>query len=168
MKNLFRFVVVVFGVTVATLAPELADARDFGLRSFGFRGGVSVNPDQFHGGVFVDAGRILSNVRLQPSFELGIGNGVRLGTVNVDTLYLLAPRPWRPFIGGGLGLNFVDVTSGVGQGRGLETALAFNVVGGIEWGTPRQGSKASHRYLIEGRFGIGDTPDFKISAGIIF
>lgn len=166
MKNLFRFVV--FGVTVATLAPEFADAQDFGLRSFGFRGGISANPDQFHGGVFVDAGRILSNVRLQPSFELGIGNGVRLGAANVDALYLLAPRSWRPFIGGGLGLNFVDVTNGVGQGRGFETALAFNVVGGIEWGTPREGSKASHRYLIEGRFGIGDTPDFKISAGIIF
>jgi hypothetical protein len=100
--------------------------------------------------------------------DLGIktwGNGVRLGALNLDALYIFSPRPWRPYAGGGLGINFIDVTEGVGQGRGLDVEAALNIVGGIEWGKLRAGFR---RYRAEARLGIGDTPDVKLTFGIAF
>jgi hypothetical protein len=146
------------------------------LRSFGARGGVSFNPDQFHLGVFADAGEILDRVRFQPGFELGLGNGVRLAAANADALYLFQPRPWTPYAGAGLGINFIDVTRGVGEGRGFDLEPVLNLIGGVEWGgasqsaSTRSGGRSGsrRRYLIEGRVGLGDTPDFKLTGGMSF
>jgi hypothetical protein len=143
-------------------------AQDLGLQCWGLRGGVSMNPDQFHFGVFADAGQLTRQVRFQPGFELGLGNGVRLGAANFDALYLFKPRPWRPYAGGGLGINFIDVTNGFGQGDGLGIEPVLNVVGGIEWGEGGKGSRSARRYLLEARLGLGDTPDFKVTAGLTF
>ena len=141
-------------------------AQELGLRAYGFRGGISLNPDQFHFGVYADAGRLTRNVRFQPSFDLGLGNGVRLGAVNLDAVYLFKPRRWQPYAGGGLGVNFIDVSRGYGQDSGLDIEPALNVVGGVEWGSYRR--RGFHRYLLEARLGLGDTPDFKMSAGVKF
>jgi len=140
-------------------------AQDIGLQSWGLRGGVSLNPDQFHFGVFVDAGHLTKDIRFQPGFELGLGNGVRLGAVNLDALYFLKPSSFRPYLGGGLGINFIDVTDGFSEEEGLQIKPAVNIVGGVEWG---EGGKGSRRYLLEARLGLGDTPDFKITAGLTF
>jgi hypothetical protein len=160
------------GLTVLTLwALSFVGAREaspqgIGYESFGLRAGISMNPDQFHGGVFADMGRLIDKVRLRPSFELGWGNGVFLGAANADALYFFSPRSWRPYAGGGLGVNFIEVTNGVGEGRGLEIEPVLNLVGGVEWGKSKEG--ASGRYLLEGRLGLGETPDFKLSFGLRF
>jgi len=162
-------------VTLSLTRPSTA--QDLGLRLLGFRGGVSLNPDQFHFGAFADAGQLTPHLRLQPSLEVGLGNGVRLAAANVDAIHLFAPRswsrfgspaPWRPYVGGGLGINFIDVSQGFGQTDGLTIEPVINVVGGVEWGVLRPRSSSSHRYLLEARVGLGDTPDFKLSAGITF
>ena len=57
------------------------------------------------------------------------------------------------------------MTEGRGNQGGLDLGAALNIVGGIEWGNLRAGFR---RYLIEGRLGLGDTPDFKLTAGIAF
>lgn len=145
------------GVSHASSAAEL------GMRHFGARGGVSTNPDQFQGGIFLEAGRI-SFIRIQPSFELGIGNGVRLGAANLDAVYPFSGASWRPYAGGGLGVNFIDVTDGVGEGRGLSVEPVLNVVGGVQ----RHSEGESRIYVIEARLGFGDTPDFKVMAGMTF
>ncbi len=153
-------------ILAATVLVGLSDtsaAADLGLRHFGARGGVSANPDQFHGGVFMDAGRI-SFVRLQPSFELGFGNGVRLGAANLDAVYPFSGSTWRPYAGGGLGVNFIDVTDGVGEGRGISIEPVLNVIGGVE----RHSKGDTRIYVIEARLGFGETPDFKIMAGLTF
>lgn len=154
---------VVVAGALATAPP--AAAQDLGFKSFGLRGGLSINPDQGTAGVFLNAGHFSRRVRFQPSFDLGFGDGVRLGTLNLDALYIFSPRPWRPYAGGGLGINFIDVTEGRGNQGGLDLGAALNIVGGIEWGNLRAGFR---RYLIEGRLGLGDTPDFKLTAGIAF
>jgi hypothetical protein len=142
-----------------------AAAQDLGFKSFGLRGGLSINPDQGTGGVFLNAGNFARRIRFQPSFDLGFGDGFRLGALNLDALYIFSPRPGRPYAGGGLGINFIDRTEGVGHGDGVDLEAAFNIVGGIEWGALRAGLR---RYLIEARLGLGDTPDFKLTAGITF
>ena len=149
-------------------ASQLCESAELGLRRFGVRAGVSMNPDQFHGGLFLDAGRIVSDLRFQPSFEFGIGNGVRLGAVNLDALHPLGGSAWRPYAGGGLGINFIDVTNGVGEARGFQLETVVNIVGGVEWGSGKPGSGSSYRYVVEGRLGLGDTPDFKLSFGLAF
>jgi len=151
--------------SVATATSAFAES--FGVRSYGFRGGVAANPDQFYGGLHLDAGRFTEKVRFQPSFEVGFGNGVVLGAANFDAHYLFSGKSFRPYAGGGLGLNVFDVTSGRGEGGGLDLGPALNLVGGVEWGT-RRGLKAVGRYLLETRVGLGDTPELKIAFGVSF
>lgn len=153
-------------VLLATASSGLA--QEIGVRSYGLRGGINTNPDQFNFGAHIDAGSLASRVRFQPSFELGLGNGVVLLATNFDAHYLFASRGFRPYAGGGLGINFIDVTSGIGRGGGLNIGPVLNLVGGVEWGAPRAGSRAFRRYLLELRVGMGDTPELKLVAGISF
>ena len=158
-----------FAATTLIGFADTSTALEFGIRHYGARGGISLNPDQFHGGLFLDAGRLTSSLWFQPSFEFGLGNGVWLAAANMDALYPFAGgRSMRPYLGGGVGFNFFDVQDGVGEGRGLEIEPVLNVVGGLEWGAPRRKSRAPFRYVLEARLGVGATPDFKISAGITF
>ena len=159
----------VLAVTTVTCFADTSTALEFGIRHYGARGGISMNPDQFHGGLFLDAGRLTSSLWFQPSFEFDLGNGVWLAAANMDVLYPFAGgSSMRPYLGGGVGFNFFDVSDGVGEGRGLEIEPVLNIVGGLEWGAGKRKSRAPFRYVLEGRLGIGATPDFKISAGITF
>ena len=166
LKKLLLMLLALSVIATPALARELE--LDLGVRSYGFRGGINMNPDQFNFGAHVDAGHLGSRVRLQPSVELGLGNGVTLAAVNFDAQYLFSARGWRPYAGGGLGVNFIDVTRGFGASRGLQIKPVVNAVAGVEWGTPKAGSGALRRYLLEARLGMGKTPDFKIVAGISF
>ena len=155
------------GLAILVLSSRPINAAELGIRHFGLRGGLSANPDQFHGGLSFEAGSFKKWL-LRPSFDLGFGNGVRLGAANFDALYPFSGKKWRPYAGGGLGLNFIDVTNGVGEGRGLDIEPVLNVVGGLEWaGTGRQ-SRATRRYIVEARVGLGETPDFKLTMGVVF
>ena len=151
-----------------TMATSTALGHELGVRSYGLRGGINMNPDQFNFGAHIDAGSLASRVRFQPSFELGLGNGVTLASANFDAHYLFTARRFRPYAGGGLGINFIDVTSGIGRGGGLNIEPVLNLVAGAEWGAPRPGSRAFRRYLLEVRVGMGDTPELKLVAGFSF
>src|SRR3972149_307517 len=121
MKTRLLCLVFLAGSITATAAL----GQELGVRSYGVRGGINMNPDHFNLVAHVDAG-------------------------------------------GGLGINFIDVSSGIGQGEGLNVEPVLNLVGGAEWGAPRPGSRAFRRYLVEARVGIGDTPELKLVAGFSF
>jgi hypothetical protein len=142
--------------------------QEIDLRSYGLRGGVNLNPDQFNFGAHLDVGRLTPRIRLQPSFELGFGNGVLLAATNFDAHYLFTARKFGPYAGGGIGINFIDVQNGIGRGGGLAIEPVLNLVGGAEWGAARAGSQAFRRYLLEARIGMGDTPELKLVAGVNF
>jgi hypothetical protein len=150
--------------------PVSAATQDFGVRSYGLRGGIAANPDQFAIGAHLDAGRLNRRIRFQPSVELGLGNGVLLGSANFDLHYLfgLIGRSYRPYAGGGIGLNVIDVRNGFGQGSGFDLEPVLNLVGGMEWGAHRKGTRALNRYLVEARVGMGDTPELKLVFGLNF
>ena len=151
---------------VACVAAAPAAALDVGLRDVGGRAGVSLDPDQIHIGV--DA-RVAggSAARFHPSLELGLGNGLRLLALNGDILFDLGRRSRRLYVGGGPALTLIDVTDGVGEGRGIDSELAVGAVAGMRWGGGRARTR-SRRYLVEVRAGIGDTPDLKLTIGASF
>ena len=145
------------------LGPGIAEAQeDLGLRRFGARGGVTIDPDQVHIGVHINAGQFAPKVRFQPSFELGFGSDRTVGAINIDAIYTFDPRPWTPYLGGGLGISLIHRDAGPDNGGGdLNTEAGLNLIGGLEWGD-------AHRYLLEARVGVGGIPDFKLTVGINF
>lgn len=159
MRDRIWLVMLVFGGFVSS-----ATAQNLGIRALGIRGGGNINPDQVDVGLHLDAGHFHPKVRFQPSFDFGIGDGTKLFMANIDALYLFRARPWRPYLGGGLGISFFDKT-GDRPGNGFDAGAALNLVGGIEWGSVPRGSRASRRYLFEVRIGVGDAPDLKVIFG---
>jgi hypothetical protein len=153
---------------VSCALASAALGQELGAQSYGLRGGVNMNPDQFSFGGHLDAGRLGSRVRLQPSADFGIGNGLYLASASFDAHYLFNAGRFRPYAGGGFGMNFVDVTNGIGASDGLDVKPALNLVGGMEWGSARRRSRALGRYLFEARVGLGDTPELKLLAGFNF
>ncbi len=154
------------GLLASLLAPAPALARDPGR--LGVRAGISVNPDQFHAGAHFDV-RGGSRLWFRPGFEFGVGNGVRLGALNGDVLFGWGRGRWRPYAGGGPGFNLIDVTSGVGEARGVETETVLNGLAGVAWGGSRRTSRPGRgRYFLEARLGFGNTPDLKVTTGLSF
>ncbi len=145
------------------LGPGTAEAQeDLGLRRFGARGGVTIDPDQVHIGMHINAGQLAPKVRFQPSFELGFGSDRTVGAINIDAIYTFDPRPWTPYLGGGLGISLIHRDAGRDNGDGdLHAEAGLNLIGGLEWGD-------AHRYLLEARVGVGGIPDFKLTVGINF
>ena len=147
-------------------ATQPAGALDLGPREPTIRAGISFEPDQFHAGFQVALGKE-RRVRLRPSVDVGAGNSVRLASLNLDVVARLG-RPGarlRPFLGGGPALSLVDVTSGVGEARGVEAELVGHALAGVVWSP---GALGAERLLFEVRAGFGDTPDVKITAGVWF
>lgn len=161
----FAFLVSILGSASSVRAQEL------GYRSFGLRGGLSVNPDQFAVGAHLDLGTLAKQIRLQPSFDIGFGDDVTVGTINIDAHYLFkASGSTKPYAGGGVTIALIDVDPGFrDQFFGdSDIEAGVSLVGGVQWGRPQRGSRAAGRYLLEGRLGVGDVPDFKLLFGINF
>lgn len=146
---LFVLVVLVGGTDTAQAQAKAG----LGFKGWGIRGGVTVNPDQFHVGVHINAGTFAPKVRFQPYFDIGFGNDVIAGTINLDALYLIKVKGWQPYVGGGIGIALYD------SERHFDVEAGLNLVAGFEWGTHR-------RLILEVRGGIGDIPDLKVSLGI--
>ena len=160
MKMLSPFFVNVLGLLLVALFSWTAPAsaqQPLGFRGWGLRGGVTIDPDQVHVGVHINAGEFAPRVRFQPSFELGFGNDLLVGAIHIDALYMFRQPSWRPYVGGGLGVALIDSDRDGGDDFNAEAGL--NLVAGFEWGARR-------RYLLEVRAGVGDIPDFKVTAGI--
>lgn len=146
-----------------SLGSQMASAQEsLGFRAWGLRGGASIDPDQVHAGIHINAGEFAPRVRFQPSFEVGFGNDLIVGAIHLDALYTFRRPSWRPYLGGGLGVALIDVDRDRrDRGDDFDVEAGLNLVGGFEWG-PRG------RYLLELRVGVGDIPDLKVTAGIAF
>lgn len=148
--------------SAARAARESAPGSDIGFRGWGPRLGLSINPDQFHFGAHLDFGNFARHVRFQPNIEVGLGNDVKLVTVNAEAAYRFRSRwdVWTPYVGGGLGANSKSFDKG---NTDSETDVGVNALAGIERGFSR-----GDRFFLEAKFGLNDVPDAKVTAGWTF
>ncbi len=161
MRNLLMAACVLL-VTVCTNG--FAQETNTGFRGWGPRVGLTVNPDQVHFGAHVDFGNFAKRLRFQPNVEVGIGDNLTIIAANLELNYRFAERwdVWTPYAGGGLGVFFIDVDN-ERIGGGSNTEIGLSVLGGIE-----KGISGGDRFFIEGKLGLIDAPDFKVTVGWTF
>jgi len=71
--------------------------------SINFNGGVSIDPAQVYAGVSWQSPDIGGRFRLRPGIDGGFGDGLRLGTINIDLIvgFPLGTSAWTLIQGGG-------------------------------------------------------------------
>lgn len=142
MKRRVRLLAIAGGVLLMTAAAE--------AQGLAVRGGANVNPDQVYVGGSYEFGPVADKVWLQPSGDIGFGNGARLLAANADLMYRLwQPRKggWRFDVGGGPAVNHYRF------GSYSQTEAGLNAVGALVhasgWSTDM-------------RVGFLDSPDFRV------
>ena len=134
------------------LSPWMAQGRSNNL-GFGLRAGMGLDPDQFVVGAQFSMGRPIGIVRFAPSLDVGFGSNMTVFNFNADFLVRMIIRdaPLELYGGAGPTLVFWDF-------RGhSEWDVALSLVLGTQ-------VKISRSFVtnLEGRIGIGDTPDFRL------
>jgi len=148
-----------FCVFLSVAAGRL-QARDYVL-GWGGRIGATLDPDQVHLGVHADLGEIAGRVRVQPNLEVGLGSDRTQIAVNPEVIYLFTARErWTPYAGGGLGINIVKFDKTAPGADNSELEVGLNLLGGIETKI-----SSNSRFFAEVKFGIGDSPEVKFTAG---
>jgi hypothetical protein len=145
-------VVAVAAMVVAL--PTSVDAMEWGPRI-----GLTIDPDQIHGGLQFRAADFTPEVWFVPSVEVGAGDDIVTVAGNMDVFYVFGrgSAQWRPYLGGGPAIFFFD-----GDDFEGETEVGINIVGGMRTGTK------SGAFFGEMRIGLIDAPDFKFTAGWMF
>lgn len=147
---------------VVTLLLFAAGSSAFGSpsKTFGFRAGFGLDPDQVVVGLQGRVGELIPNVRIAPSADLGFGDDLTVFSGNADLLVPLSPPGSRLafYIGGGPTLSHFDPKFGDG-----DTELGVSAVVGIKLPFGR-----IHNWTVEGRYGIGDVPEVRVVLGILF
>jgi hypothetical protein len=148
---------------VPTFAAAQSDS-DIGFRGWGPRLGVTSGPDQVHFGVHADFAGDSEHLRLQPNFELGIGDDQTIGAINMEAAYRFSSTytNWSPYVGGGVGLNIIGSDEGLTDNT--DTEAGINAIVGLD-----KGLSSGDRFFAESKFGLtGQTPDLKLTAGWTF
>lgn len=162
MNRQFFVLALVLGIVFLVSTTDAVAQEGLGYRGWGLRGGATINPDQGHIGFHINAGNFAPKVRFQPSFEFGFGSHRYVGAVNIDAFYTFTGRSsWMPYLGAGLGLSFTHIDRDEHRNDGVDVDAGLNLVAGFEAGERNQ-------FLLEIRAGVGDIPDFKVTAGINF
>ena len=92
-------VIAVFFAIFAALTSQSARAQS----SINFNGGASIDPTQVYAGVSWESPDIGGRFRIRPGIDGGFGDGLRLGTINLDLIvkFPLGTTAWTLIQGGG-------------------------------------------------------------------
>ncbi len=97
------------GHRIALIAMFFAGFITFGATStvaqssINFTGGASIDPEQVYAGVSWESPDIGGRFRIRPGIDGGFGDGLRLGTINLDLIvkFPLGSSGWTLVQGGG-------------------------------------------------------------------
>lgn len=142
---------------IAAAAPAQAAVVVTGA---GPRVGFSIDPSQVILGGHVVLGEVAPNITFDPSLELGFGDNLTTIALNFDLHhhFTLQDSDWRPYVGAGIGITFVEVDA---PGRDNSTTD----VGGaliLGAGTP---TRSGNRFFSELKLGLGDIAALKLVVG---
>ena len=125
--------------------------------------------DQMHFGAHMKLGEVFPNFQFTPGFEAGFGDDVTIITFNGDLAYEfteLASYPWGFYGGGSLSLNYVDFDlGGLGHlaGDSDDWQLGLSGLAGVTMATD-----SGDEWMLEARFSLLDSPEFKLTLGYTF
>lgn len=158
-------ILILFGALLAVdPATALAQGTEkLGWQGWGIRVGASADADQIYGGVHFNLGEFARDVRFRPTVEIGFGDDRTLVQALAEVHYLFSKvQPWRPYVGGGVGLAYVN--SDDDRDDGSDTALSLAAVGGVETQL-----KSGTGLMFELKLGLADhDPDVKFAVGWSF
>lgn len=148
----------------ALLLPLAAHASGTVGTRYGVRGGFSSSPDQLVLGGQMSVGEVAPNLSFDPNIEMGFGDNTTLIGFNLDMHYHfdLNNTAWRPYVGGGAGINYIqyDVPPGVGGDNSVTKVAGAFIFGA---GVP---THSGNQFFAELKFGLGTyAPDFKMLVG---
>ena len=89
-----------------------AKAQSSSHPAINFSGGGSIDPEQFYAGVSWESPDIGGRFRIRPGIDGGFGDGLRLGTINIDLIakFQLGSTGWSLIQGGGPTIMIVNYT----------------------------------------------------------
>ena len=133
------------------------------LTSWGPRFGFSSNPDQLVIGGQLDFREVAPDLSISPNVEFGFGDNLTWTALNADLKYHFHVQgaTWRPYLGGGLSMNFWSSNSSIGDASGTEMGANFILGAAVP-------THSGSRFFTEARIGLGDLPDLKVMAGLNF
>src|ERR671916_2859159 len=125
-----RLAVTRFVSTLSFLLAVMAiSAPPAAAQDAGFRGGISVGPDQFYFGGHLETSPLVDRLHFRPNVEVGFGDDLMLIGANMEFVYKFPRRgDWGLYAGGGPALNiysFDDVDDS-------ETEGGLNILVGVE------------------------------------
>lgn len=164
MKRFVRWMgILAAGTLVSVLTLAGAAGRAEAGIPLGVRAGYTINPDQIHFGGHLDLD-FVGRIRLRPNLEIGLGDNLVLAALNLEGNYRFGEEreAWNPYVGGGLGINFVDPDNDALAGDS-KTETGVLLLGGLE-----RGFRSGGAFFIESKVGLANAPDLKFTVGWTF
>jgi len=172
-----------FGVlALVVFVMALGNAQQIGLKAVGGEVGYnsfSFADESFGGlafGAVANLGELTQGLSLYPSvtYAMGSKNDVDVSdlAINANVKYSFKAEGFTPYVGGGIGLNIVSVTTPaitvpffgtVGGGSESETRIGINLLGGAEMKLGNMTGFAQFGYNL-----VSDFNHFQILAGVMF
>lgn len=164
MKKIVIFALMISLVATCAFAEGETEGK---VLKTGARVGYSFSPDQFFIGAHTDLGNVIGPTRLVPNIEFGFGGDWTTIALNADFLYDFEGTAWS--VGGEVGIirtswddhGYSDIP-GVDYDTS-STDLGLSVLGGY-----RLQMSNGTTLLLEGKLGLANSPDFKLSVGYNF
>ena len=145
-----------FNVCLITMVLLALGTQSHARRSngVGFIAGQDTGPNDFFLGGLAELGPIVNSAYLVPSFHFGFDHGTS-DAANLDLRWYLLPLPETGIrIYGAVGPTLMFTSE---ANIGLSLTAGLNI--------PMRNQR---RYNVELRFGIGDVPDLKFGAAVVF
>lgn len=147
----------ILAAAIAACFVALPPGAALAQSSISFSGGASIDPEQAYAGVAWESPDLGGRFRLRPGIDGGFGEGLRLGTINIDLIvkFALGQSGWSLIQGGGPVITVAKLT---GEFEDVPRELHAG-------GSYLFGFRHDNGFFGEFRVGGGNVPQLKIGAG---
>src|SRR5437867_3119209 len=137
---------IIFLCALGALLPLVSFAQGPVVSTYGVRTGFSSSPDQLVLGGQMSVAEVAPNLSFDPNVELGFGDNLTLIGLNLDMHYHFALQrsSWRPYVGAGAGINFIQLDHQPGVFDDSFTKVGGELIAGA--GVP---TRSGHQFFSE-------------------